>query len=341
MLPFRNVNFNLEIDDGSGYATVGCVVGSDFNFEYEGAPENIYGNREKSHSVSAKRINFTLTRWYYSNSGREDLLLDLFNSETTFTLRGFVTDKDENEVEDAEFTVTNCLIYDWKPVSGSAEDILGEQVLVCSANWAFGRQWLISDDFEDWNSEGWNITQSYGSVTAPSAEAKYSGDSGVKFVLPRRLSTRYCQIYKSIDANKDVYLSIWFKVPSATPPQINITHFAQFRTSGGILLGSVSLHRPTYNHHIRVSDENGYNYTNLDVTVTMNTWHELLVRFKAINDATGKWVVSLDGVELLDYTGQTTSVAYDIEKIYVGLRDLGSEAISLYIDDVYVNEKEI
>lgn len=199
------------------------------------------------------------------------------------------------------------------------------------------RDHIILEDFENWNSLEWGIAQSYGTVTVPSSEAKYLGDYGAKFVLPRRFSTRYVQIYKSIDAIKDVNIDLWFKVPSETPPQINITHVIQFKTSGGVLLGSVSLHRPTFNHHIRVSDENGYNYTNLDVVVTMNEWHNLVVRFKAINDNSGKWVVTLDDVELLDYDGQTTSVDYDIEKVYTGLMDLGSEEIIIYIDNILVD----
>jgi len=135
--PYRGVNMVIQLDSGSGYVTVGCVEGSDIDFGYEGGPESCYGTRIKSHSAGSKKITFTLTRWYFTDTNNEDLLLELFKNETTFSLKGYLIDKDGVKIANTEIVITGCRLYGWKPRSGSAEDIVGEEARGSGTNWNF------------------------------------------------------------------------------------------------------------------------------------------------------------------------------------------------------------
>lgn len=135
--PYRGVNLVLQIDSNGGFVTVGVVEGSDIDFGYEGGPEACYGTRTKSHSAGSKRITFTITRWYYTDSGQQDLLLDLFNNETTFVLQGYLVDKDGVQIANTTIKLTGCRLYRWHPRTGGADDILGEEASGSATGWDF------------------------------------------------------------------------------------------------------------------------------------------------------------------------------------------------------------
>ena len=135
--PYRGVNLVIEVEIAGSTYTVGVVEGSDFDFGYEGGPESCYGTRIKSHSAGSKKITFTLTRWYYTDTGKEDLLLDLLINETSFILKGHLIDKAGVEISNTEFAITGCRLYGWKPRTGGAEDILGEEATGSGTDWSF------------------------------------------------------------------------------------------------------------------------------------------------------------------------------------------------------------
>ena len=137
--PYRGVNLVLQIDDGlgGGFVTVGVVEGSDMDFGYEGGPEPCFGTRTKSHSAGSRRISFTLTRWFYTDSDQQDLLLDLFDNETVFTLKGYLVDKNGDPISDTTIELTGCRLYRWHPRTGGAEDILGEEASGFATAWDF------------------------------------------------------------------------------------------------------------------------------------------------------------------------------------------------------------
>jgi hypothetical protein len=135
--PYRGVNLVLQINDGSGYVTVGVVEGSDIDFGYNGGPEPCFGTRTQSHSAGSKKISFTITRWYYTSVYAQDLLLDLFDNETEFSLKGFLVDKDGAKISTSEIIITGCRLYRWHPRSGGADDILGEEASGFGTDWDF------------------------------------------------------------------------------------------------------------------------------------------------------------------------------------------------------------
>lgn len=135
--PYRGVNLVLQIDSNGGFVTIGVVEGSDIDFGYEGGPESCYGTRTKSHSAGSKRISFTITRWYYTEAGKQDMLLDLFDNETTFSLQGHLIDKDGVQIANTTIKLTGCRLYRWHPRTGGAEDILGEEASGFATGWDF------------------------------------------------------------------------------------------------------------------------------------------------------------------------------------------------------------
>lgn len=135
--PYRGVNMVLRVQIGSTWYTVGVVEGSDIDFGYEGGPEAYYGSRTKMHSAGSKRISFTITRWYYTDDDQEDLLLDLFTGETSFTLEGYLVDKDGTQISDTTISLSSCRLYGWKPRTGAADDIIGEEARGHALDWDF------------------------------------------------------------------------------------------------------------------------------------------------------------------------------------------------------------
>jgi hypothetical protein len=137
MPSYRGHNLVLKVTVNGQEYTVGVVEGADIDFGFEGGPEAIYGSRTKRHSVGTKRISFTITRWYYADDDQEDLLLDLFTEETEFTLEGSLIDNDDNPVADTAIKLLDCRIYRWRPRTGGADDILGEEASGFALDWDF------------------------------------------------------------------------------------------------------------------------------------------------------------------------------------------------------------
>lgn len=134
---YRGVNLVLTVDANGSTYIVGCVEGSDIDLGYEGGAEPCYGTRIKTIGAGSKKISFTLTRWYYADSGQEDLLLDLFDKETEFDLNGYLIDKDGNTISDTTISITGCKLLNWKPRTGGADDVLGEEARGFATDWSF------------------------------------------------------------------------------------------------------------------------------------------------------------------------------------------------------------
>ena len=134
--PFRCVNMVIVIVNDTGTYTVGVVEGLDIDLSYAGGTEPVYGSRTRKHSAGSKIAKLTLTRWYYADEGQEDLLLDIFDAETTFTLSGELYDEDGVSIAHTKVTITGCKIYRWRPKTGGADDIIGEEAQCEGTGWS-------------------------------------------------------------------------------------------------------------------------------------------------------------------------------------------------------------
>lgn len=135
--PYRGVNLVLSVKSNGSYVPIGVVEGCDIDFGYEGRPESCFGTRTKSHSAGSRRIALTVTRWYYTASGAQDLLLDLFENESEFTLKGSLVDKDGVAIANTDIIITGCKLYRWHPRAGGADDVLGEEASGFGTGWDF------------------------------------------------------------------------------------------------------------------------------------------------------------------------------------------------------------
>jgi len=133
--PYRCVNMVVTITIGATPYVVGVVEGMDIDLGYEGGPEAHYGSRIKKHSAGSKNATFTLTRWFYTDIGQEDLLLDLFADETEFSLSGNLIDAQGAEIPNTKITITGCRLYRWRPRTGGADDIIGEEASGSGTDW--------------------------------------------------------------------------------------------------------------------------------------------------------------------------------------------------------------
>jgi len=135
MAVYRCVNLKIIITVGSTPYTIGVAEGMDFDLGYEGGAEPVYGSRTRVHSAGSKTITFSITRWFHADSGQEDLLLDLFDNETTFTITGSLIDNAGAAVATSSVTLTGCRLYRWRPKTGGADDILGEEASGQATGW--------------------------------------------------------------------------------------------------------------------------------------------------------------------------------------------------------------
>jgi len=137
--PYRCTNLVILITRGiETPIPVGVVEGFDIDLGYEGGAEPIYGSRIRRHSAGSKTATFSLTRWFYADTGEEDLLLDLLESEEEFTLTGELVDNEGHQVPNQKtITLTGCRLYRWRPRTGGADDIIGEEASGQATDWSF------------------------------------------------------------------------------------------------------------------------------------------------------------------------------------------------------------
>lgn len=107
--------------------TVGVVEGMDIQIGYAGGAEPYYGSRTKKHSAGSRDVSFTLTRWYYADDGQQDMFLNLITDETEFDLEGSLVDKNGDAIANTTLKLTGCRLYKYRPRTGGADDIIGEE----------------------------------------------------------------------------------------------------------------------------------------------------------------------------------------------------------------------
>lgn len=135
MGPFRCVNMVVTMVVGITTYTVGVVEGMDIQLEYAGGPEPYYGSRIRKHSAGSKTVTFTVTRWYYADAAQEDLLLNLMDAETIFTLKGSLVDANGTPIANTTLEIDGCRLYKYRPKTGGADDIIGEEGSGSGTNW--------------------------------------------------------------------------------------------------------------------------------------------------------------------------------------------------------------
>lgn len=135
--PYRAINLKVSIITDTETFAVGQVEGCDVDLGYEGQPETVYGSRNKSHSTGSKKVAFSLSRWFYTDTPNEDLFINLMKNEETFTLRTSLVNGDGIDIPNTTVDVTGCTVFNWKEITGGADDIVGESINGFGEDWSF------------------------------------------------------------------------------------------------------------------------------------------------------------------------------------------------------------
>jgi len=138
--PFRCINMLIKATVGATIYTIGVVEGFDIQLGYEGGAEPYYGSRIRKHSAGSKTITFSLTRWYYTDATQENLLFTLFQNEIEFDLEGdLITNQGVpiggGETSNAVIEINDARLYKWRPRTGKADDIIGEEASGQATDW--------------------------------------------------------------------------------------------------------------------------------------------------------------------------------------------------------------
>ena len=134
--PFRCTNMLVKLTYGGTTYIVGVVEGYDINIGYKGGAEPYYGSRIRKHSAGSKEATFAITRWFYSDAGQENLLLDMFLNEVEFSLEGDLQTNDGVAIPHTQIQLTGCRGYKYRPRTGHADDIIGEEMSGQATNWS-------------------------------------------------------------------------------------------------------------------------------------------------------------------------------------------------------------
>lgn len=118
-----------------GAVTVGVVEGLSIELIKEGGLEYYYNSEVGAHAKGTRHATFTIRRWFWTDltalgTEDKDLLFDMFNDDHVFNLVGDLKD-DIN----ARITLSACQIYRWRPVTGTANDIIAEEAIGEAVDW--------------------------------------------------------------------------------------------------------------------------------------------------------------------------------------------------------------
>jgi len=112
-----------------GTVALGVVEALNVELIKEGGVEFYYGSATGQHAKGTRHATFTIRRWFMADQDT-DLLYDLFNDDTVFHLY-----EEINGVANSKVYLSACQIYRWRPVSGSANDIVAEEGVGEALDW--------------------------------------------------------------------------------------------------------------------------------------------------------------------------------------------------------------
>lgn len=109
---------------------VGVVEGLSIELIKEGGIEFHYDGETGHHAKGTRHATFSVRRWFMTDTDT-DLLYDLFNDDIPFTLSGQLTG-----VTGSTVNLSDCEIYRYRLVTGTANDIVAEEASGEAVDWA-------------------------------------------------------------------------------------------------------------------------------------------------------------------------------------------------------------
>lgn len=108
---------------------VGVVEGLSVELIKEGGIEFFYDSETGKHARGTRHATFSIRRWYMTDTDT-DLIFDLFNDDIPFTLSGQITG-----VTGSTVNLSDCMIYRYRLVTGTANDIVAEEASGEAVDW--------------------------------------------------------------------------------------------------------------------------------------------------------------------------------------------------------------
>ncbi|GAG61949.1 unnamed protein product [marine sediment metagenome] len=130
--PYKAKNVLVKV----GSDIVGVVENMSVEFIREGGIEPHYGSETGKHAIGTKHAIFTLRRWMFIDT-KKKLLFDLFDLKTQFSLVFGISDMtaDPDFVAGMYITLSDCVGYRWRPITGAANDIVAEELIGEAVDW--------------------------------------------------------------------------------------------------------------------------------------------------------------------------------------------------------------
>jgi len=108
-----------------GDVILGVVELANLEIRREGGVEHYYHNID-GHVIGMRRAQFTIRRWFKADDEQTSLLYALYDTKTEFRLEEYLNIS-ATGTEFLGLTLDNCTIYNWRLVTGTANDIVSEQ----------------------------------------------------------------------------------------------------------------------------------------------------------------------------------------------------------------------
>lgn len=115
---------------------VGVVEGMSLEFIKEGGVEPHYCSETGKHAIGTKHATFSIRRWMWLDTHKR-LLWDLWNNDTQFVLEFGLCDMQSppDFVTGSRLVLSDCVGYRWRPVTGSANDTVAEELVGEATAW--------------------------------------------------------------------------------------------------------------------------------------------------------------------------------------------------------------
>jgi len=161
--PYKSKTMRLEVDgvivdtvelvtlETSHMGGVESKYGQDYDYQFK--PRN-------RHAIGMKRCRFTIRKWYKADGSNTDLFYTLFDNDTVFTLKEYVT----GIAGFSGLIITGCEIYTYTPTTGAANDIIQEEIS--------GEGTLWNKEIINWLT-GWNVRRCHDINSAVGAGTDY------------------------------------------------------------------------------------------------------------------------------------------------------------------------
>lgn len=197
MLPFKSKRILVKIDD----EVVGVVEGMASQFIREGGVEPNFMENEGEHTVGQEHFTFSIRRWLFIDPNKETLLFDLWNYKTKFTLT-FGINEEEGELDDysegKRLELQNCMGYRWRPITGTANDIVAEELVgeatigvwedaPPSCPCTLGEEVMVNGDFETGDFTGWSTVGGATISTSGEYEGTYCAELALNASITQTL----------------------------------------------------------------------------------------------------------------------------------------------------------